>query len=114
AMVRIIARFGDQAVAGYTVAMRVVFVTLLPAWGMSNAAATLVGQNLGAGKPRRAEQSVFRAAAYNMAFMAVVAVVLIALTPLVLAPFGADPGILPIAVAALRTLAYGFVLSALA
>ena len=108
-MVRIISRFGDQAVAGYTVAMRVVFVTLLPAWGMSNAAATLVGQNLGAGKPQRAEQSVFRAAAYNMAFMALVTVVLVFGTRYVLAPFGADPSILPIGVAALRTLAYGFV-----
>ena len=109
AMVRIVSRFGDQAVAGYTVAMRVVFVALLPAWGMSNAAATLVGQNLGAGKPGRAEQSVFRAAAYNMAFMGAVALVLIFATDLVLVPFGTDPGIVPIARTALRTLAYGFV-----
>ena len=108
-MVRIVSRFGDAAVAGYTVAMRVVFVALLPAWGMSNAAATLVGQNLGAGKPQRAEQSVFRAAAYNMAFMGVVTVVLVFGTRLVLAPFGADAAVVPIAVAALRTLAYGFV-----
>ena len=108
-LVRLVSRFGDAAVAGYTVAMRVVFVALLPAWGMANAAATLVGQNLGAGKPQRAEQSVFRAAAYNMAFMAAVTVLLVFGTRLVLGPFGADPSVLPTATAALRTLAYGFV-----
>jgi putative MATE family efflux protein len=108
-LVRIIARFGDQAMAGYTVVMRMIFFTMLPAWGMSNAAATLMGQNLGAGKPRRAEQSVFRAAAYNMAFLAVEAVVVIAATPEILSIFAKDPSILPVAVPALRTLAYGFV-----
>jgi putative MATE family efflux protein len=108
-LVRIISRFGDAAVAGYTVAIRVVFVAFLPAWGMSNAAATLVGQNLGAGKPERAEQSVFRASVYNMAFMGAVALVLIFGTRLVLTPFGADPSVVPTAVATLRTLSYGFV-----
>jgi putative MATE family efflux protein len=108
-LVRIIARFGDQAVAGYTVAMRVLFFTLLPAWGMSNAAATLVGQSLGAGKPQRAEQSVYRAATYNMVFLGAVAVVLIFATRYVLAPFGADPSLLPVGTVALRTFAYGFV-----
>jgi putative MATE family efflux protein len=109
ALVRIVARFGDAAVAGYTMAMRVVFVSLLPGWGMSNAAATLVGQNLGAKKPERAEQAAWRASGFNMAFMGLLTVVLVFGTELVLKPFHADAQVLPVAVSALRTLAYGFV-----
>jgi putative MATE family efflux protein len=108
-LVRIISRFGDAALAGYTVAIRVIMVVLLPAWGLSNAAATLVGQNLGARQPERAESSVWRAAFYNMGFMAAVSLGLVLFTEEVVAPFSSDPSVVPIAVGGLRTLAYGLV-----
>lgn len=118
ALVRIISTFGATAVAGYTVAIRVVLFALLPSWGLSNAAATMVGQSLGAGKPDRAERSVWRAGFYNMLFLGVIGALFIAFAPLIVRAFTSDPGVARYAVQALRIVsagylfyAYGMVLS---
>ena len=107
-VIRILASFGSAAVAACTIAIRIVMFVLLPSWGLSNAAATLVGQNLGAQKPDRAEQSVWRAAFYNMALLALVGVVFVALSPLIVSGFTQDPSVAPLATAGLRIISAGF------
>jgi putative MATE family efflux protein len=107
-LIRILASFGSAAVAGCTIAIRIVLFVLLPSWGLSNAAATLVGQNLGANQPERAEASVWRAAFYNVAFLAVVGVVFVTLADEIVAGFTSDPAIAPIAVQGLRIISAGF------
>ena len=107
AMVRIVSVFGAAALAGYTIAIRIVIFIILPSWGLSNAAATLVGQNLGAGHPERAEQAVWRTGLYNMLFLGLIGVVFIfTATPLVRL-FTQDPAVVPLAASALRILSYG-------
>src|ERR1700751_2626027 len=104
-----VAMFGSVAVAGYTLAMRVIIFAILPSWGMSNAAATLVGQNLGAGKPERAEQSVWRTGFYNMLFLGAVGLIFIAFANQIISLFTTDPAVAPIAVSGLRLLSYGYI-----
>jgi putative MATE family efflux protein len=108
-LVRIVAVFGDAALAGYTVAIRVIIFAILPSWGMANAAATLVGQNLGAGKPERAERSVWVTGFANMCFLAIVTVVFILFAEQVVSIFTDDPEVVPYGVACLRFISYGYV-----
>jgi len=108
-VVRIISSFGSAAVAANTLAIRIIIFAILPSWGMSNAAATLVGQNLGAGKPERAELSVWRTGFYNMLFLGGVGLIFIAFAERIIALFTNDPAVFPLAVAGLRLLSYGYV-----
>ncbi len=107
-LVRILAAFGSSALAGYTIAMRVVMFMLLPSWGLGNAAATLVGQNLGAGNPTRAEQAVWRAALYNCIFLGTIGLGLVPLGPWVVRLFTSDAEVVLQGGRCLRIVAAGF------
>ena len=108
-LIRVLSGFGSEALAGYTIAMRVVTFALLPSWGMSNAAATMVGQALGAGKPDRAERAVWIAGRYNVVFLGVIEVLFLVFAPQIVALFTHDAGVARYAVDALRLVAGGFV-----
>ncbi|RYY41023.1 MAG: MATE family efflux transporter [Chitinophagaceae bacterium] len=100
---------GHSASAGYQVALRLVVFFILPAWGISNAAATLVGQNLGAGDPQRAEAAVWKTVKYNMIFMAVVSLLFLLATRPLIAFFTKDAAVAEIGVEALRIISAGYV-----
>jgi Na+-driven multidrug efflux pump len=108
-VVRLMANFGSAAVAANTLAIKIIIFAILPSWGMSNAAATLVGQNLGAGKPERAEQSVWRTGFYNMLFLGAVGLIFITFAERIIALFTTDPAVFPLAVSGLRLLSYGYI-----
>lgn len=117
-LVRIISEFGSAALAGYTIAFRIIVFTILPSWGMANAAATLVGQNLGAEKPERAEESVWKTAHLNTAFLGIISVIFFIWAKPFVGIFAPDEVVLDYGVLALRiicmgyiTFAYGMVIS---
>jgi putative MATE family efflux protein len=107
-LVRIFASFGSESLAGYTIAIRVLIFALLPSWGMANAAATLVGQNLGAGQPERAERAAIRAAIYNVLFLGAASAVFVALPEPIIHLFTREPDVVPYATSCLRIVALGF------
>jgi len=107
-MVRLISEFGSHTVAGYTIGIRIIIFTLLPSWGLANAAGTLVGQNLGAGKPMRAEKSVFVASLLNMIVLGVFAVLFISNPSVYISFFTSDPNIISAGIICLRYISCGY------
>lgn len=108
-LVRIVQQFGSEATAGYTLAIRIIIFTILPSWGLSNAVATLVGQNLGAGHSDRAAQTVWTAGWYNMLFMLGVSVFFFLLSEPVVGLFTRDAAVVSIATQALKILCLGYI-----
>ncbi|GAB3273778.1 MATE family efflux transporter [Larkinella harenae] len=108
-LTRILSTFGSDVVAGYTIAIRIMIFTIMPSWGMANAAATLVGQNLGAQKPDRAETSAWRAAFCNMVFLLTVGIVFYIGSAEIVGFFNRDPKVVDIAVQCLRIFCLGYV-----
>jgi putative MATE family efflux protein len=112
-VMRIIALYGSNAIAAYTIALRMLEFVWLPAWGLGNAAATLVGQNLGADKAERAEKSAWRAVKYNFIFMTVIGFAMLAAAPIITGWFTNDPEVLHYGTICLRVLSIGFPLYAI-
>jgi putative MATE family efflux protein len=108
-LVRIISVSGPEALAGYTIAIRIIVFALLPAWGLSNAASTLVGQNLGAKQPDRAEKSVWVTGYANMIFMGMLSLILIAFPEFWIKVFIDDPQVIGFGIESLRIISIGFV-----
>jgi putative MATE family efflux protein len=107
-LVRILAGFGSTAVAGNTIGIRIILFALLPSFGVSNAAATLVGQNLGAGKPERAEAAAWRAGLYNTICLGSVGLVFLIFAPQLISFFTKDPEVARYGIACLRIVSAGF------
>jgi len=107
-LIRILSSFGSDVLAGYTIGIRVVVFALLPSWGLSNAAATMVGQALGARKQERAERAVWIAGFYNMIFLGIVGALFVLLARPIATIFTTDPAVMPYAVDTLRIIALGF------
>lgn len=108
-MVFILGQISKEVVAGYTIAIRIVIFCIMPSWGMANAAATLVGQNLGAGQPERAEKSAWRAGYFNMLFLAVIAAICLLAAPQLIRLFTQTPSVVESGSLALYIIAGGYV-----
>ena len=107
-LARINAGFGSDAVAGYSLAIRIILFALMPSWGICSAAATLVGQNLGAKRPDRSERAVWLAGLYNMAFLTAVGIAFVAAARPLVALFRPSPGVVPLAVSCLQLVSLGY------
>jgi len=107
-IMRIVALYGSSAIAAYTIALRIIEFVFLPAWGLGNAAATLVGQNLGAGQPERAATSAWRAAKYNAIFMTGLGFLSVLAAPWIAALFSSDPDVLRYGTSCIRILGIGY------
>lgn len=108
-LTRIISEFGSDVLAGYGISIRVMMFTMMPAWGMSNAAATLVGQNLGAGQPDRAEKSVWTTAKYNAIFMVSISVIYLLFAKTIVGWFKGDTAVVEAGALSLQVIAAGYV-----
>ena len=108
-LVRIISTFGSEAVAGYTIAIRIIIFILLPSWGLSNAASTLVGQNLGAQQPGRAEKSVWFTARANMIFLGILSILFIAAPTFFIELFTQEENVVKIGAECLKIVSFGFI-----
>lgn len=108
-LTRIMSEFGSAVLAGYGISIRVMMFTLMPSWGMSNAAATLVGQNLGAGKPDRAEKSVWKTSKYNAIFMVSVSLIYLFFAEGIVGLFKSDPAVIDAGALSLQIIAAGYI-----
>ncbi len=108
-LMRIMSEFGSDVLAGYTLSIRVLLFTLMPSWGMSNAAATLVGQNLGAGQPDRAEKSVWKTGKYNAIFMIIVSLGYLFGARYILGLFTDNPAVIDAGALSLQIITAGYV-----
>jgi putative MATE family efflux protein len=107
-LIRILSSFGSIAIAGNTIGIRIIMFALLPSWGLGNAAATMVGQGLGARKPERAERAAWLAAFFNMIFLGIVGLIFIVFAESIVGIFTSEPAVAGYAAACLRTISYGF------
>ena len=105
---RIVALYGSAPIAAYTIALRLIEFAFLPAWGLGNAAATLVGQNLGAQRPDRAEKSLWRASRYNAIFMSVLGLASVVLAPQIVGLFSSEPEVIRYGISCIRILGIGY------
>jgi putative MATE family efflux protein len=111
-LARIVAQFGNVATAGYTIAIRIIMVTILPSWALGGAAATLMGQNLGAGKPERSERATWLCGFYNMIFLGLVSLVFIFFSEFLIRIFTQEEAVVAVGKDALRLISYGYLLYA--
>jgi putative MATE family efflux protein len=109
ALVRILSVFGSEVVAGYTIAIRIIGFTLLPSWGISNAASTLVGQNLGAKKPDRAEKAVWVTGWLNMILLSIIGLILVLFPETFIRLFINNENVIKSGVLGLRIISIGFI-----
>ncbi len=108
-LIRILASFGSIVLAGYTIAIRIIIFSILPSWGLSNATATLVGQNLGAKEPDRAETTVWTAGKYNMLFLLFLSIIFFLFASSICGLFTKDPGVIDEAVNCLKVICIGYI-----